>query len=130
VRVLFQNSMDGIGRTIAIAALGGKANWRFSSNPYSDIKKVGKPKKERRLRLAVIGKPNVGREILVTSHFGSTFLVTRPRVNTSQPHHRRVLSPSFAVYAREKKEHVRNHRGEPPNRRRRSRLIPLLRSPS
>ena len=62
----------GLGEPIGIAALGGRQIGDFLDLITSDIKKETRVKKEKRLRLAVIGKPNVGKSSLVNSLIGKT----------------------------------------------------------
>ena len=62
----------GLGEPISIAALGGRQIGDFLDLITSDIKKETRVKKEKRLRLAVIGKPNVGKSSLVNSLIGNT----------------------------------------------------------
>jgi len=62
----------GLGEPIGIAALGGRQIGDFLDLITSDIKKESRVKKEKRLRLAVIGKPNVGKSSLVNSLIGNT----------------------------------------------------------
>ncbi|RPI05919.1 MAG: ribosome biogenesis GTPase Der [Ignavibacteriae bacterium] len=62
----------GLGEPIGIAALGGRQIGDFLDLITSDIKKEPRVKKEKRLRLAVIGKPNVGKSSLVNSLIGKT----------------------------------------------------------
>ena len=62
----------GLGEPIGIAALGGRQIGDFLDLITSAIKKETRVKKEKRLRLAVIGKPNVGKSSLVNSLIGTT----------------------------------------------------------
>jgi GTPase len=62
----------GLGEPIGIAALGGRQIGDFLDLITSDIKKETRVKKEKRLRLAIIGKPNVGKSSLVNSLIGNT----------------------------------------------------------
>jgi GTP-binding protein len=62
----------GLGEPISIAALGGRQIGDFLDLITSEIKKETRVKKEKRLRLAVIGKPNVGKSSLVNSLIGTT----------------------------------------------------------
>jgi GTPase len=62
----------GLGEPIGIAALGGRQIGDFLDILTSDIQKETRVKKEKRLRLAVIGKPNVGKSSLVNSLIGNT----------------------------------------------------------
>jgi GTPase len=62
----------GLGEPIGIAALGGRQIGDFLDIITADIKKAPRVKKEKRLRLAVIGKPNVGKSSLVNALAGKT----------------------------------------------------------
>ena len=62
----------GLGEPISIAALGGRQIGDFLDLLTTDIKKETRVKKEKRLRLAIIGKPNVGKSSLVNSLIGKT----------------------------------------------------------
>lgn len=60
----------GLGKPISIAALGGRQIGDFLDLLTQDIKRSSRAKKEKRLRLAVIGKPNVGKSSFVNALLG------------------------------------------------------------
>jgi len=74
----------GLGEPIGIAALGGRQIGDFLDVITSDIKKASRIKKEKRLRLAVIGKPNVGKSSLVNALIGKTRQVVTPIPGTTR----------------------------------------------
>jgi GTPase len=74
----------GLGEPIGIAALGGRRIGDFLDLITADIKKGTRVKKEKRLRLAVIGKPNVGKSSLVNALIGKTRHVVTPIPGTTR----------------------------------------------
>jgi GTPase len=74
----------GLGEPFGIAALGGRQIGDFLDLITGDIKKNTREKKEKRLRIAVIGKPNVGKSSLVNSLLGKTRQVVTPIAGTTR----------------------------------------------
>jgi GTPase len=74
----------GLGDPFGIAALGGRQIGDFLDLITKDIKKVTREKKEKRLRIAVIGKPNVGKSSLVNSLLGKTRQVVTDIAGTTR----------------------------------------------
>jgi GTP-binding protein len=60
----------GLGEPISIAALGGRQIGDFLDVMTKDVKRAGRSKKETRMRIAVIGKPNVGKSSFVNALLG------------------------------------------------------------
>ena len=61
----------GLGEPISISALAGRKIGDFLDTVIASIEKLEEPEDHSRLRLAVIGKPNVGKSSLVNALLGS-----------------------------------------------------------
>ncbi|MBI5464559.1 MAG: ribosome biogenesis GTPase Der [Ignavibacteriales bacterium] len=65
----------GLGTPFGLSALGGRQIGDFLDLLTESFKKRGRTKKEKRLQVAIIGKPNVGKSSLVNALLGKSRLV-------------------------------------------------------
>jgi GTP-binding protein len=74
----------GLGEPISLAALGGRGIGDFLDCITKDVKRAGRQAKETRLRIAVIGKPNVGKSSFVNALLGKSRQVVTEVAGTTR----------------------------------------------